>query len=164
MYYSRPSARIKITQEKLNNICERTPFELGDRYAEIVSMYIFACFYASLQPLVVPLTIICFILMYFAEKVVLFKYSKRPVPGYNDTHEVMYWFIYLGPLAYALGSFMWIDAYPGDYVAIIPNSIALIIGILIFVFPYSFILKKFMRKPPIVRPGLYNKNRLFMPT
>jgi hypothetical protein len=70
-------------------------------------MYIFACFFAVLQPSIVPLTALGMIIYYWTQKLRLFRLSKRPVPGTDYIYDRMFKIIKLGPLFYTIGAFLW---------------------------------------------------------
>jgi hypothetical protein len=72
-----------------------------------VTVFLFTCFFASLQPLIVPLAVAKFFLYYWIQKVVLYKICKRPIPGNNVINTAMYQLIFLGPLLYTIGSICW---------------------------------------------------------
>lgn len=69
-------------------------------------MYVFACFYAVLQPAVVGFTAVGLVIYYWTQKIVLFRLSKRPVPGTDYINNIMFAIIKLGPLIYTFGSFL----------------------------------------------------------
>lgn len=72
-------------------------------------MFLFAVFYASLQPAVIPIIAVGLVALYFAQKFSLYRISKRPTPGNNEINTVLYIFIFLGPLLFAIGSYCWTD-------------------------------------------------------
>ena len=100
-------------------------------------MFLFSCFYASLQPIIVIISAVGLFLMGYAQKFSLYKLSKRPIPGNNEINTGMYYFILAGPLCYSLGSYCLVNIFSNFRPGIIPNTLAIIISVLIFFIPYN---------------------------
>lgn len=126
-----------MTQRELNKINEYPEFKIGAEYVEIVTMFLFACFYASLQPLVVPIIAGGLFLIYYAQKVSLLWFSKRPTPGSSEINTVMHYFIFAGPILFSIGSLCWTNILSSSSHGLIPNVLALLISVIIFFFPYE---------------------------
>ena len=100
-------------------------------------MFLFACFYASLQPIIVLIAAFGLFLMTYAQKISLYRLSKRPTPGDSDINSAMYYFIFAGPLFYSFGSFCLDNIYGNFRHGIIPNTLAIIMSLFIFLAPYD---------------------------
>lgn len=77
-------------------------------------MYLFACFYASLQPLVVPVLGFGLFCMLYAQKFQIYRLCKRPTPGNNEINTALYHFIFAGPLLFAVGNILFTDLLDTD--------------------------------------------------
>jgi hypothetical protein len=75
--------------------------------------------------------------MYWSQKYSLFNRCKRPAPGTTYINTTMYQLIYLGPVFYVLGSFCWSNFFVVDFIGMVPNIVALVLAIIIFIIPYS---------------------------
>lgn len=63
---------------------------------------------------------------------------KRPIPGTNLVNVTMFQLIIFGGVMYALGSLTWSNFMPTGIpkYALLPNLIALGVGLLTFLWPY----------------------------
>ena len=107
----------------------------------MVNMFLFVCFFVSLQPVISLFAIMGYFLMYWGQKYCLFNRYKRPVPGTELINIAMYQLIYIGPLMYSLGSLTWSNFFPDGIpkYALLPNLIALGVSVVILLFPYNLI-------------------------
>lgn len=78
-------------------------------------------------------------LMYWIEKYAVLHKSQRPVPGVDTISVTMYQMVYLGAVAYALGSLTWSNFLKHESFrnSLVPNLISAGLGLLIFIFPYE---------------------------
>ena len=81
-------------------------------------------------------------MMYWVQKYCMLYRYKRPVPATEFINQAVYQFIHFGPLIYSLGSFTWSNFLPDGIPdnAIIPNIVAIVISVLVFVVPIKLIL------------------------
>lgn len=95
----------------------------------------------SLQPIIILFSLFGYLLNYWAQKYTLFNRMKRPVPGTDLINVAMWQLILLGGVMYALGSLCWTNFFPGAIPsdALIPNIIAVVIGVILFLFPFTAI-------------------------
>jgi len=100
------------TQKEHNCIHEGIEFELGYHYIYIANVFLFVCFFVSLQPVVVIFALLGYFLMYWIQKYCLFNRYRRPVPGTDFVNSAVYRMIMLGPLTYSLGSLTWSNLSP----------------------------------------------------
>jgi len=107
-----------------------------------VNLFLFTCFFASLQPIIVLFAISGMSLTYWAQKYSLFNRCKRPIPGNNVVNTAMYQLIYLGPALYTIGSFCWSHFFKTDWIGVAPNLVAAILSGIIFLIPYKRIIKE----------------------
>lgn len=106
-------------------------------------MYLFACFYATLQPAVVGITAAGLILYYWSEKTYFLRFTKRPRKGTKEVNDYMFYIVCLGPLCYTAGSVFWsFDIYGPE--SKIPNLICFVLSIVIFFFPYTSVAYYFL--------------------
>ena len=80
-------------------------------------------------------------MMYWAQKYSIFNRMQRPVPGTDLINTAMWQIIYLGGIAYALGSLVWSNFLPDGIPesALVPNLIAVVVGVIMFILPYRSI-------------------------
>lgn len=71
---------------------------------------------------------------------------RRPVPGNDLINQAMGQLIFLGPIAYSLGSLTWSNFFPEGIpkYAIVPNLIATGISFITLIFPLSLIFSCFL--------------------
>ena len=129
-------------------------------------MFLFACFYAPLQPIVIPFALFGTALIYQTQKYSIFNHKKRPIPGGNMLNRGIWAIIRLGPLFYSLGSFCWSHFFPEDKtidVIITPNLIAIILSAILLFIPYRWIATKFVAKyfgTPEFKEEFYEQERV----
>lgn len=117
-------------------------FSIGYEYVYMVNLFLFTCFFVSLQPIIVVFAIAGLFFFFWTLKYHLFNRCKRPTPGYTSINTAMYQLIFLGPMFYTLGSFCWSHFFQDeDKIAPTPNIVALIISAVIFVLPYKKVIK-----------------------
>lgn len=114
---------------------EKVDFEVGTSYAGVIALYLFTNFFATLQPLIVPISMAGILLTYIVSKYMLFKQCKRPVPGDNRINIRMQQTVALGPLFYAIGSILWINL-SANRADMLPNILTLILSIIAALFPF----------------------------
>jgi hypothetical protein len=107
-----------------------------------VNLFLFTCFFAPLQPIIVIFAVAGLFLMYWAQKYSLLNRCKRPAPGNNTINNVMYQLIYIGPAFYTLGSLCWSHFFKQSFIGIAPNLTAAIISVIIMLIPYRKLVKK----------------------
>ena len=109
----------------------------------MVNLFMFACFYVSLQPIVSFIAIFGIFLYFWVQKWCLFNRYKRPIPGTDFVNDAIYQIIFLGPLIYSLGSLTWSNLDPSGIPpeALIPNLICVGISSLLIFVPMDVILK-----------------------
>lgn len=113
---------------------------MGSEYTSIIFLFLFACFYASLEPLVVAITIVGLMIMYWSEKYILFNHCKKPIRGNNEINAAIQLFIFVGPFVYTIGSFLWTEK-ASTLQTKFWNCISLFISVLIIIMPYKKIIK-----------------------
>jgi hypothetical protein len=97
----------------------------------------------SLQPIIIIFALGGYFLNYWAQKYTLFNRMYRPVPGTDLINIAMSQLILLGGVMYAIGSLCWTNFFPGAIPssALIPNIIAVVIGVVLLLFPFTAINK-----------------------
>lgn len=107
----------------------------------MTNLFLFTCFFVSLQPIIAFTSTIGILCMYWAQKYSIFNRMKRPVPGTDTVNVAMFQLIYLGGIFYSLGSLTWSNFFPDGYPkdALVPNLIALGFSIVIALLPYRAI-------------------------
>ena len=118
-FKSRPSkplpyldSKLTCNQKEYNALYEGEEFEVGFSYIYIVNVFMFACFFVSLQPIVPVICLVGFLLMYWVQKYCMFSRYKRPVPGTDMVNKAVYQLIFAGPLISSLGSLTWSNFDP----------------------------------------------------
>jgi hypothetical protein len=150
------------TQREHNTYFEGIEFEVGYEYIYIVNLFMFVCFYVSLQPISTFSALIGFFLMYWVQKYCMFYRYRRPVPASDFINQTAYQIIHFGPFMYSLGSLTWSNFMPGGIPedAIIPNLIALGLSILIIIVPLKLILVACFFQDEDPKPTIYNEERI----
>lgn len=141
-YSNRPNSKLSLNQAELNTNTEYIEFEVGYEYISTVNLFLFTCFFCSLQPIIILFAITGMLIMFWAQKYSLFYRCRRPTPGSKLVNTTMYTMIYLGPLFYSIGSFCWSNFFTAKFIGIAPNLTATIISAVIFIMPYRFIIHK----------------------
>lgn len=102
----------------------------------------FSCYFVSLQPICVFITLVGYVAMYWTQKYLLFNRYRRPVPSTDFVNRAAYQVIQFGPFLYSIGSLTWSNFMPGGVptTALLPNLIALGISLLIVILPLNTIL------------------------
>jgi len=115
---------------------------VGYQYLYVVNLFMFVCFFVSLQPIAPFFALIGYLCMYWAQKYCLFNRYKRPIPGTDFIHKAVYQIVYLGPLTYTLGSLTWSNLSPTGIPpeALYPNLVAIGFSILILIVPFPTII------------------------
>lgn len=159
----RPMFKLKLNQNQLNSLTEYMEFEAGYDMIPIVNSYLFTCFFASLQPIIIVFAFTGMVLMYWTQKYSLFNRCKRPAPGDTTINTAMYSLIYLGPLFYSLGSFCWSHFFEKGFIGLAPNLTASILSFIIYLLPYGFIVDSIRGKRPD-EEHFYEHNRIYFPS
>lgn len=104
--------------------------------------------------------------MYWAQKHALFARMKRPVPGSDLIHDTMSQLLFMGAVAYSLGSLTWSNFFPNGIpkYALLPNLIALGISAFILIFPVSLIFSCCQKEAKINPTLKYDENRILFST
>ena len=147
----------------MNTLSEHVEFEVGYEYIAIVNLFLFCCFFAALQPIILIIAVFGMVAIYWANKFCLFNRCKRPIPGNKTINTAMYTLIYLGPLFFSLGNFCWSHFFEDGFISIAPNLIASIIAFIIFLIPYRFIVIRCMGEN-VEDNMFYEENRIFFPS
>jgi hypothetical protein len=140
---------------------------VGYEYIYLVNVFMFVCFFVSLQPIVSAFALVGYLLMYWVEKYCMFYRYKRPAPGTDFVNKVIYQFIFLGPLIYSLGSLTWSNFDPAGIPkeALLPNIIAAVFAGLLLVLPITpIILSCCIDANAVVKLTNYEDDRLFFPS
>ena len=108
-----------------------------------MNLFLFTCFFVTLQPFIVVFAILGLGLMYWAQKYSIFSRCKRPIPGTNLVNTAMFQLIYLGPLFFTLGALSWSTFFPEGVPkrGFIANIVCLCLSVLIFLLPYEAIFR-----------------------
>jgi hypothetical protein len=117
-------------------------FEVGYEYVYMVSLFLFTCFFVSLQPIISAFAIFGMALMHWSQKYSMLNKMKRPVPGTDIVNFAMFQVILFGGITYSLGSLTWSNFMPEGIPkqAVLPNLIAIGISIGMILMPYNTIL------------------------
>lgn len=130
-----------MNQIELNTYLTNMEFEIGYEYVYVVHLYLFVCFFVSLQPIICIFAICGYFIMYWAQKYVLFNRMRRPIPGNDLINTALNQLIFLGPIVYSLGSLTWANFFPEGTpkYALLPNLIAIGISAFMWIFPLQLI-------------------------
>ena len=141
-------------------------FEVGYQSIYPVSTFMFVCFYVSLQPVISVVAMLGCFLMYWVEKYSMFNRYRRPVPGMDFVNNAVFKMICFGPIVYSFGSLTWSNFSPNGIPpeAIVPNLIALAIGVLLFAVPFNSIIIGLCLKETTLKPTNFSDERIFMPS
>lgn len=131
----------------------------------LVSLFLFTCFFVSLQPIISMFAMCGMALMYWAQKYSLFHKMKRPVPGTDLINVAMFQIILFGGLMYSLGSLTWSNFMPGGIptYALLPNLIAVGFSVLMLLMPYNTILASCM-DDKFSANQIFDDSRLLLPS
>ena len=143
-FKNRPVTRLGLSQDELNKYNEYLFFQAGYEYIYAVNLFLFTCFFASLQPIIVIFSILGLQLMHWAQKHSVYARCKRPVPGGTTINNTMYQLIYLGGFFYTLGSLSWSSFFPQGMVnrGLVPNIVCLCLSLILFLFPYDLVFSQ----------------------
>lgn len=78
-YYNWTCNKKGTNQLELNRNCEYMPFEIGLEYAAMVATFLYTCFFAPLQPIIILFGIIGLMGSKYASRIVLIKMCKTPM-------------------------------------------------------------------------------------
>lgn len=106
-WQNKPSQKLYLNQPDLNIYNEYIEFETGYEYIYFVNLFLFTCFFVSLQPIISIFAMLGMTAMYWSQKYSVYSRTKRPVPGTTAVNTAMYQLIYLGPLFFSMGNFTW---------------------------------------------------------
>lgn len=90
----------------------------------------------------------------------------RPVPGTDLINIAMSQLILLGGIMYAIGSLCWTNFFPGAIPssALIPNIIAVVIGVVLLLFPFTAINKCLFSDEDDLKELVYDDHRIYLPS
>lgn len=134
--------KVKTLQLSFNVAYEDINFYIGLEYSSVIFIFLYTCFFSSMQPVIILFGVLGLGCSYWAYKVMLFYYCKRPRPCHSELNQIMYQLIFAGPLFYSVGSFLFTDYLsekPGANRA--ASIISIILSITILIVPYSFLRK-----------------------
>jgi hypothetical protein len=146
-------------QREYNLIWEKSNYEIGYNYVYTIKTIIFAAFFLSLQPIIALISCIGLIMMYYAEKYILFYRSNRPKPRYTYINTEMNALMRLSILSFALGNLFFNHFIPESYhepKKDYQDIANVVIGIIIYFIPLTLILQKYEQIPDPV--GLKYEN------
>ena len=106
-FQNKPSQKLYLNQPDLNLYNEYIEFETGYEYIYFVNLFLFTCFFVSLQPIISIFAFFGMIFMYWSQKYSVLSRCKRPIPGTTAVNTAMFQLIHLGPLFFSLGNFTW---------------------------------------------------------
>lgn len=131
----------------------------------MVSLFLFTCFFVSLQPIISFFAVMGLGMMYWTQKNSLFNRMRRPIPGTDIVNLSMFQLIICGGVLYCLGSLTWSNFLPEGIPkdALIPNLIALGVSILMVIMPYNQILRLCTGDDQSLNKE-YLKNRILLPS
>lgn len=129
-------------------------------------MFIFICFFVSLQPILSLFGIVGYFLMYWVQKYCMFNRYRRPVPGTDFVNNAVYRIILIGPFIYSLGSLTWSNFSPGGFPpqALLPNLVAVGISLLLYVIPYNTIILGSCFSDNLQKSKKYDDERIIFPS
>jgi hypothetical protein len=160
-----PAKKLYMNQMELNNLKVNMEFEIGYEYIYVVNLYLFVCYFVSLQPIICVFALLGYFIMFWGQKWSLFNRMRRPVPGNDLINTAMNQIIFLGPLVYSLGSLTWSNFLQGGIPAkaIVPNLIAVGISAFMLIFPMTLVIESCIsdKKEPEMK---YEDSRIFLPT
>lgn len=154
------------TQKEHNALQEGIEFEVGYQYIYPVNVFIFSCYFVSLQPIVALIGMVGYFLMYWAQKYCLFNRYRRPVPGTDFVNNAVYKIILLGPFIFGLGSMTWSNFTPGGIPqeALLPNLVIIGISVIIFIIPYNTLLMGWCFSNNYERNKKFDDERIIFPS
>lgn len=85
---------------------------MGYQSIYAVNVFMFSCFFVSLQPIITAVALVGYFLMYWVEKYSLFNVYKRPIPGTDFVNNAIFRITCLGPLVFSFGSLTWSNLSP----------------------------------------------------
>lgn len=136
---------------------------MGYEYIYIVNLFVFTCYYVSLQPIIPLIALLGLLCMHWAQKYSLFKRCQRPVPGTKILSTAMSQMIYFGTISFSLGSLTWANFLPQINTfeqSIPPNLLSASVAFFIFVMPYEIIFRKIFSNKRMPEVS-YRANRVF---
>lgn len=139
-YVDRPDNKLYMNQKELNEDFEGKSFDVGDQYIYPVKTLIFTSFYLSLQPVIALFSAVGIFLMYWVDKYIMLRRSKRPSPGSDIVHHTLCQFIYLCPLVFSAGALLWpwyLKSFSVDKVY--PYIVGAGIGVILFLIPMEIL-------------------------
>ena len=141
IFFAYLESKLSMNQMQHNAYQTNMEFEIGYEYVYVVHLYLFVCFFVSLQPIVCMFAVFGYLLMFWAQKWALFNRMRRPIPGNDLINTALAQLVFLGPIIYSLGSLTWVNFFPEGTpkYALLPNLIALGISLLMWILPLSLI-------------------------
>ena len=107
------ASKLYQNQKEHNVFHEGIEFEVGYEYIYVVNLFMFVCFFVSLQPICVFVAILGYLFMYWVQKYSMFYRYRRPVPASDFINQAVYQFVHFGPFIFSLGSLTWSNLIPG---------------------------------------------------
>lgn len=98
-----------MTQRQLNKLYEGLPHDAGEGYSEIMLILAITVFYASLLPILAPISLVGIILHYWVKKYSLLRVNKIPETLGEDLAVGLTTAMPLIPLVYACGQYYFIS-------------------------------------------------------
>ena len=104
--------------------------------------------------------------MHWAQKFSILNFCKRPVPGNTTIHRVMFQFIYLGPLFYTVGNYIWKSYFPLALSTMIKTStiVSLVLSLLILILPFDVIFNFIFKDSDADNNLNYYEARIYFPS
>jgi hypothetical protein len=140
---------------------------VGFEYIYIVNLFMFVCFFVSLQPIIPIIALLGYLMMYWVEKYCLFNRYRRPVPGTDFINKAVYQLIFLGPLVYTLGSLTWANFDPNGTPpeALLPNLLSLLFSVLLLILPMNTVVESCcVDENAAAKPTIFETDRMFFPS
>lgn len=139
---------------------------MGYEYIYITNVFMFVCFFVSLQPIIPAIALVGYLFMYWVQKYCFFNRYRRPTPGTDFVNIAVYQIIYLGPVLFCLGNLTWanFDEDGGPKRALLPNLIALGFACLNYFVPVNTIIIGCCFEDVITKLTYYDRERIYFPS
>lgn len=111
-----------------------------------IDIFFFTCFYAPMVAGIIPLSLLGFFLMFWAEKYVLLNRSRRPLISCRTLTERAKSLILLGPMIIGFGGLIWVykllpQSSSFDSLIMAAYLTLISVGFLYFITPFDSIFK-----------------------
>jgi hypothetical protein len=70
-------------------------YPIGERYAYLMATFMISMAFSGVIPILIPVTLLSFIFLYFADKFLLFKYYQRPIQYTHKLHHTFLAVLYV---------------------------------------------------------------------